>query len=96
MKNSFELFSHFCAFYAEIHTQFHISIQSPISDKAKKYASEQFQSIMLQNNILHQTSCVDTPLHNGVAERKNRHLLETAPALLFQKPMFVSACFLIN
>ena len=39
---------------------------------------------MLQHEILHQTSCVDTPSHNGVAERKNRHLLETARALLFQ------------
>ena len=59
---------------------------------------------MLQNDILHQTSCVDTPAHNGVAERKNRHLLETVRALLFQmhvpKHLWVdavsTACFLIN
>ena len=38
---------------------------------------------MLQNGIIHQTFCVDT-LQNGVAEKKNRHLLETARALLFQ------------
>ena len=58
---------------------------------------------MLQNGILHQTSCVDTP-HNGVAERKNRHLLETARALLFQIHVpkhfwvddFSIAYFLIN
>ena len=78
MKNRSELFSHFRAFYAEIHTQFHVSIQSLRSDNAKEYVSEQFQSFMLQNGILPQTSCVNTPSQNGVAERKNRHLLETA------------------
>ena len=39
---------------------------------------------MLQNDILYQTSFVDTSSQNGVAERKNRHLLETGRALLFQ------------
>ena len=58
---------------------------------------------MLQNDILYQTSFVDTP-QNGVVERKNRHLLETARALLFQmhvpKHFWVDVvsrtCFLIN
>ena len=39
---------------------------------------------MSQNDILHQSSCVDTPSQNGVAKRKNWHLLEVARALLFQ------------
>ena len=79
-------------------------MQTLISDNAKEYLLEPFQSFMLQHEILHQTWCVNTPSHNGVAERKNRHLLETTRALLFQmnvlKHFFVNAvstaCFLIN
>ena len=78
MKSRFELFSNFPAFYVEKHTQFHVSIQSLIIDNAKEYVSEQFQSFMLQNDILHHISCVDTPSQNEVAGRKNRHFLETA------------------
>ena len=81
MKNRSELFSNFRAFCAEIHTR--VSVQNLRSDKSKEYLSEQFQSFMLQNDILHQTSYVDTLSQNGVAERKNKHLV-TTQALLFQ------------
>ena len=83
MKSCSEIFSHFTAFCAEIQTQFHLPVQILRSDNAKKYLSEPFQSFMLQHGILHQTSCVDTPSQNGVAEKNNRHLHETARALLF-------------
>ena len=103
MKNRLELFSHFHAFCVEIHTQFHVYVRNLRSDNAKEYMSEQFQSFMLQNDILHQTSYFDTP-QNGVVERKNIHFLETARALLFQmhvpKHLWAdavsTACFLIN
>ena len=84
MKSRYELFSHFSVFCAEIQTQFHVSVQTLRSDNAKEYLSEPFQSFMLQHGNHHQTSCVDTPSQNGVAERKNRHLLEIARTLLFQ------------
>ena len=84
MKNRFELFSHFYAFCAETHTQFHVSIQNLRSDNAKEYVSITISILHVQKGILHQTSWVDTPAHNGVAEKKNRHLLETSRALLFQ------------
>ena len=104
MKSRYELFSHFSAFFVEIQTQFHVSVQPLRSDNAKGYLSESFQSFMLQNGILYQTSCVDTLSQNGVAERKNGHLLKTARTLLFQmnvpKHFWADAvsivCFLIN
>ena len=105
IKSHSELFPHFSAFCAEIQKQFHVSIQTLRSDNTKEYLLEPFQSFILQNWILHQTSCVDTPSsHNGVAERKNRHLLETTQTLSFQMnvPKYFwadavsKACFFIN
>ena len=82
MKNRSKLFSHFHAFCVEIHTQFHVSVQNLRSDDAKEYISEQFQAFMLQKGILHQTSCVETPSQNGVAERKNRHFLNRPGSII--------------
>ena len=38
---------------------------------------------MASHGILHQTFCVYIPQQNGVAERKNRHFIETTRTLLF-------------
>jgi len=59
---------------------------------------------MSSHGILHQTSCTYTPQQNGVAERKNRHLIETTRTLLihgevlghFLGDAILSACYLIN
>jgi hypothetical protein len=32
--------------------------------------------------IIHRITCADTPQHNGVAERKNQHLLEVTRSLM--------------
>jgi len=59
---------------------------------------------MKSHGILHQTSCAYTPQQNGIAERKNRHLVKTTRTLLihggvpqyFWGDAILSACYLIN
>ena len=59
---------------------------------------------MSSQRILHQPSCAYTPQQNGVAERKNRHLIETTRTFLlhhhvsfrFWVESVLAACYLIN
>ncbi|RVW22242.1 Retrovirus-related Pol polyprotein from transposon TNT 1-94 [Vitis vinifera] len=104
MKNRAKLFSIFQKFYAEIQTQFNISIRVLRSDNAREYFSAPFTSFMSHHGILHQSSCAHTPQQNGVAERKNRHLVETTRTILlhsnvpfrFWGDAVLTACYLIN
>ena len=76
MTTRAELFSIFQKFHVEIHTQFNTtSIRILRSDNANEYFSMPFFSFMSSHEILHQASYAYTPDQNGVAERKNRHLV---------------------
>ena len=47
-----------------------------------EYTSHAFTDLLALDGTIHQTSCTDTPEQNGVAERKHRHIVETARSLL--------------
>jgi transposase InsO family protein len=104
MKNHSELFSIFQVFRNMIKTQFAQKIHVLRSDNVKEYTSNSFASYLSEKGIIHQTSCAHTPQQNGVAERKNRHLLEVARCLLFHMHVpkqfwsdaVLTACYLIN
>ena len=58
---------------------------------------------MSSHEILHQSSCAYTPQHKGVAECKNRYLVEKARTLLVHHKVLqrfwdaiLSACYFIN
>ena len=104
MKTRVELFSIFQKFHVEVLTQFNTSIRILQNDNAKEYLFGPISSFMSSRGILHQSSCAYTPQHNGVAEPKNRHLVETARTLLlyhkvpqrFWGDATLAACYLIN
>ncbi|CAL8151472.1 unnamed protein product [Prunus armeniaca] len=70
------------SFHKQMKTQFNAHIQILRSDNGGEFVNHDFQTYFQQHEIIHETTCPQTPQQNGVAERKNRHLLETARALL--------------
>ena len=84
MKSRTELFPVFQKFFAEIHNQFHTSIRILRNDNALEYLSAPFSAFLFSNRILHQSSSAYTPQQNGVAECKNRHLVEIVRTLLLK------------
>ena len=63
-----------------IQTQFQTKIEVFRFDNAKEYFNSILEDYFTSQGIIQQrqSSCIDTPQQNEVAERKNRHLLEVA------------------
>ncbi|KAE8672369.1 hypothetical protein F3Y22_tig00111843pilonHSYRG00119 [Hibiscus syriacus] len=85
-------------------TQFSFVTKVIRSDNGTEFFNSHCSPFFSSLGILHQSSCVQTPQQNGVAERKHRHLLEVARALRFQSKVpikfwgecVLTSCFIIN
>ncbi|RVW24902.1 Retrovirus-related Pol polyprotein from transposon TNT 1-94 [Vitis vinifera] len=82
LKHKDEVLGVFKSFHAMVQTQFSAKVQVLRSDNGGEYVNHQFREYFQQRGIIHETSCPQTPQQNGIVERKNRHVLETARALL--------------
>ncbi|CAN1791793.1 Retrovirus-related Pol polyprotein from transposon TNT 1-94, partial [Linum perenne] len=83
MKEKSEAATIFQNFHNMILTQFQTEIQVLHSDNGREYFNSTLGSYLRKHGIIQTSSCIDTPQQNGIAERKNRHLLEVARALMF-------------
>jgi transposase InsO family protein len=82
LKHKNEVLSTFQSFRTMVQTQFSAKVQIFRSDNGGEYVNHQFQTYFQHHGLIHETSCPQTPQQNGFPERKNRHILETARALL--------------
>lgn len=104
LKYKSEVFSAFKDFYALVGNQYSARVKVLRTDNGTEYVNRDFDNFLSSHGIMHQTSCVNTAAQNGVAERKNRHLLEVARSLMFEMnvPKFFwseavkTAAYLIN
>ncbi|KAG8497017.1 hypothetical protein CXB51_008247 [Gossypium anomalum] len=96
-----KVFQHF---HSMVRTQFNSTIHTLHTDNGREYFNSVLSPYLSDQSIIHQSSCPDTPQQNGISERKNRHLLAVARAIMFTMnvPKYLwgeavlTACHLIN
>lgn len=94
----------FINFQNYVTNYFNAKIKVLRSDNGGEYTSHKFKEYLAKHGIIHQTSCPYTPQQNGVAERKNRHLMEVERSMMFHTNVtkkfwgdaVMTACYLIN
>jgi transposase InsO family protein len=82
MKSKSEVMQHFMAYQAWSQNVTGNRIKTLRSDNGGEYLSKEFDSQLTKFGIARQTSPPYTPEHNGVAERANRTIVESARSML--------------
>jgi len=77
-----DVFTVFQEFHSMVGTPYQKQIRSWQTDNAMKFLDTSIQKYLHHYGIRHQTSCTYTPQQNGLAERKNRQILEVVRASL--------------
>ena len=77
-----EVTSVFQDFYHTVETQFNAKIAILRSENDREFQNHTLNEFLSSKGIVHQSSCAYTPQQNGIAERKNCHLLEVARSLM--------------
>ena len=104
LKNKSDALETFKIFLLEVENQFGKKIKRIRSDRGREYESFGFNSYVQSLGIIHETTPPYSPQSNGVAERKNRTLIELTNAMLIEScaPLnlwgeaVLTACHVLN
>ncbi len=85
MKHKGEMFQHFLNFKAMVEKEKGVSIKCLRFDGGGEYFSNEFSEYLKEHGIQRKYSCSYSPQQNGVAERKNKHIVKITRAMLNEK-----------
>jgi transposase InsO family protein len=83
LKSKDQAYDRFKTFKSEVENQTGKRIKTLRTDNGGEYTSRKFQELCDEAGIRHEKSQPYTPQSNGLAERKNRTLVETARCLCY-------------
>ena len=82
LKHKDEVFARFLEWKALVENSTGRKLKALRTDNGGEYASKEFETYLKQNGIRHERTVPKTPEQNGVAERMNRTIVETARCML--------------
>ena len=82
MQRKSETFGKFKKFLAEAEKQLGKSLKTLRSDRGGEYLDNEFEDYLLEHEIVSQLTAPGTPQQNGVAERRNRTLLDMVRSMM--------------
>lgn len=99
-----EVFDKFVEFKNYAEKQFSTSLKIFRTDGGTEYVNHKMDQFLVSQGVVHQHSCPYTSAQNGIAERKHRHITDSAIALLYHSGVplkywfeaVATATFLIN
>ena len=90
MKRKSEASKKFKEFRAEVENQLGKRIKAIRFDRGGEYLLGDFKDYLIQNGIVSQLIAPGTPQQNGVAERRNRTLLEMVRSMMSYSTLSIS------
>lgn len=84
LKKKSEIFTVFKEYKNLVENQLNLKIKTFQSDNAREYISGEFNKFLKNQGIQRRFTAPYTPQQNGVAERKNRTLVEMARCMIIQ------------
>ena len=104
LRNKDEAFDKFKEFKSKVENQKERKIKIIRSDRGGEYFSTEFDKFCEDHGIIHQKSAPFTPQQNGLAERKNRTLVDMVNAMILNAGLpfnlwgeaLLTACYIHN
>ena len=104
LKHKSQVLASFQHFKNTMENHLGTSIKTLWTDCGGEYTNNEFRIFCSKSSIFHQFTCPHTSQQNGVAERKHRHIVDTALTLISHSSIpfkywpyvFSTAIFLIN
>jgi transposase InsO family protein len=82
LKSKYEALHYFKTYKAKVENQLERKIKRLRSDRGGEYFSGDFSDFCVEHGIIHERTPPYSPQSNGVAERKNRTLIDLVNAML--------------
>jgi transposase InsO family protein len=90
IAHRYEALDCFKRFVAEVENQHEKSLKALRTDRGREFLSDQFKDLCEKNGIRRQLTISNTPQQNGVAERRNRTLLDMVRSMMAQANLPIS------